>query len=221
MAKRSKTTTKSRTFKKPYVARVAFPMFSRCPFPPMLGNQLTYCEQTTITLAAGAFNKHLVSANGCYDPNITGTGNQPLYFDQLSAVYNHYTVTSSYIEFTVAGASTQHNQLTMCIYIDDDTSTVTSSASAMQRPGAVFKIVDSTIDSPPPLRLGWNCSKAFGTTTPWATPDLKGSVSANPAEQQYFVFSMTDATVQSVTYALTFKVVYNVVWDELATVAIS
>lgn len=41
------------------------------------------------------------SANGCYDPDITSTGHQPLYFDNYMAVYQKYRVNYSKIMCTV------------------------------------------------------------------------------------------------------------------------
>lgn len=45
------------------------------------------------------------SANGCYDPDTTGLGHQPMYFDNYSAVYNQYRVLKSEITVTVVNTA--------------------------------------------------------------------------------------------------------------------
>lgn len=35
---------------------------------------------------------HLFRANGIFDPDVTGTGHQPLYRDQVADLYTNYTV---------------------------------------------------------------------------------------------------------------------------------
>lgn len=60
---------------------------------------LTYCELgTTLDGGAGTAGTYVFSANGLYDPNITGVGHQPTGFDQLMAIYGSYTVTKATIK---------------------------------------------------------------------------------------------------------------------------
>lgn len=58
----------------------------------------------TITLdptSGGNIAYHTFSANGLYDPDITGVGHQPMGFDQLiGVVYNHYTVIGAKLRAT-------------------------------------------------------------------------------------------------------------------------
>jgi len=212
---------KKKQTKQQYVAKVPYPKFYKCPFPPILGNQMVYVEQTTIALTGGVFNYCFWSCNGLWDPNVTGTGTQPLYFDQLSAIYNHYTVVSSFCEFQLSGATTTHNQLFQVAYIDDDTSGAAGSASCLSRPGAVGGVCDSSVQNMPPLRLGWSAAKTFNNTQPWTDPELQGNAASNPAEQSYFVYNLSDASAQTTTYSLLVKMTFNVVWDELKTISTS
>ncbi len=63
----------------------------------ILGNRLPikFKYQTSGTLnpgVAGVAAIQVMTANGLYDPDITGVGHQPRGFDQIMALYNHYTV---------------------------------------------------------------------------------------------------------------------------------
>lgn len=68
------------------------------PFPRELTTQLTYAENFTLSSTTGIPATYLFSANGLYDPNVTGTGSQPRFFDTLcganntTAPYNNYRV---------------------------------------------------------------------------------------------------------------------------------
>jgi len=58
------------------------------PFGRTFKTQITYAENITITSTAGIPYNYLFSVNGLYDPNITGTGTQPRYFDTLCGANN-------------------------------------------------------------------------------------------------------------------------------------
>jgi len=73
------------------------------PFPREMMTQFTYADNITITSTVGAVYNYLYSTNSLYDPNVTGTGDQPRFFDTLvganssSAPYQSYRVLSSKI----------------------------------------------------------------------------------------------------------------------------
>jgi len=73
------------------------------PFPSSLRTQFTYAENITITSTVGVPYNYLYSSNSLYDPNVTGTGSQPRFFDTLmganstSAPYQNYRVFASKI----------------------------------------------------------------------------------------------------------------------------
>lgn len=79
-------------------------------FPRELRTTLRYhqnisLDPTAENLGAGGANVWVFSGNGCYDPDTTGTGHQPMYFDNLSAVYGRYVVSFSKINVTVINHS--------------------------------------------------------------------------------------------------------------------
>lgn len=64
-------------------------------FPLTLSTKLTYSADVNFSGSTTVF--HTFRANGLFDPDRTGAGLQPLYFDQLMAVYTHYRVNASKI----------------------------------------------------------------------------------------------------------------------------
>jgi len=62
-------------------------------FPIKLKARLRYSEAITLTTgAAGIAAVNQFRLNGLYDPNLTGTGHQPLGYDQITPLYNKYKV---------------------------------------------------------------------------------------------------------------------------------
>lgn len=77
-------------------------------FPKQSTVRLVYSDEVLITpsVLGGISSYFDFSANGCFDPNVSGTGHQPIGFDQWMAVYNHYSVNWSKIKVRCAYTNT-------------------------------------------------------------------------------------------------------------------
>ncbi len=62
--------------------------------------KMRYFADVELDPGAGAMAAHIFSANGLFDPDITGVGHQPYSFDQWMAVYDHYHVVGAKISVT-------------------------------------------------------------------------------------------------------------------------
>jgi len=195
----------------------------RQALPKQLMNTVTYCESTNRTVTAGVSANYQFSCNGLYDPNITGTGRQPMYFDQLSALYNHYTVLRSRILVTWSAinvSTTVGNNPVMCtLYIDDDTDTGTSNAadSASERPTAKTKVFIPVAQGTCVLTNKWDAAQTFGPN-PQGNSQLIGTASSNPTEQSYFTLVHYFPAGDTMTINIRARIEYDVVWDELTTI---
>jgi len=56
---------------------------------------------TSSTIGAGGSNRWAFSFSSCWDPDVTGTGNQPMYFDNYASIYERYKVSFAKIQVTV------------------------------------------------------------------------------------------------------------------------
>jgi len=73
---------------------------------PLLGNQfeerkmLYYEYQIPLTGTSGALDTHYFRANSVYDPDVTGTGHQPVGFDQAMLLFEQFVVFKATITVT-------------------------------------------------------------------------------------------------------------------------
>lgn len=197
--------------------------FNSNPFPPKLFNTLRYSEQVTINCvdSNNGCGTYIFSANNLYDPNYTGTGHQPLYYDQLTALYNHWTVLSSKITVVVQRASNPV-QLQAVLVLDDDASLGTANNINLltERAGSVHGSADPGNGLLLTLSKTFSAKKWFGSN-PLDNDNLQGFISAGPSEQVYYAIMVQDLTGTSQSVAAHITMEFNVIWDELTSVASS
>ncbi len=166
--------------------------FTRFPVGPnTLVRKLRYVDSVVLNASAGAAANHFFSANGLFDPDITGTGHQPLAFDQYIAMYDHYKVLSS--KMTIhplanPSASTADNQQIITIYLDDDTTGISNVNNMIEQGQTAYMVINSGASAPPK-----GISKSFLASTFFSNRlsgvSLLGTGSANPAEQCFYNIS--------------------------------
>lgn len=69
-------------------------------FPDRLRTKLHYCDVVQLSASAGSPGLWQFRMNNMFDPDLTGTGHQPQWYDQLSAVYSYYSIVGSTIKAT-------------------------------------------------------------------------------------------------------------------------
>lgn len=62
------------------------------PWPTRFETKLNYTDEFDVTVTAGVMNVYTFNANALFDPDQTGTGHQPLGFDQYAVQYSRYRV---------------------------------------------------------------------------------------------------------------------------------
>lgn len=191
------------------------------PFPLQYKATLKYCQYQQLTYASGS-TVFQFSCNSLFNPNASYTGNQPLYFDQLMAVYNHYTVVGSKCKTTCCPKIDMGTGVALILsgYIDDDTATgvVGDINLAMSRPGA--RTESGTRQVLQPITLYWSGWKTFGGN-PVGDPNMTGTVATSPAEQSFFTMSFFDFEGGSGTCGFLSEIEYTVVFDELKSMTAS
>lgn len=91
--------------------------------PDSYSVKLIYSDTQGLTSTSGALAKYQYRGNSLYDPDFTGTGNQPVGFDELMLLYNKFRVMGSKITVrATVGATTQTDDL---VVLPTVTSTLT------------------------------------------------------------------------------------------------
>ncbi len=72
------------------------------PFPFRWNTRLTYGVNVALGTVGSipTASKYRFRLNSGYDPDVTGTGEQPYQWDQMTAVYTKYIVKSAHVEIT-------------------------------------------------------------------------------------------------------------------------
>ncbi len=171
--------------------------FLRPPLQPasMRVNGMLYAEHglgLTAPVSGNAVT-YFFSANGLFDPNVTGTGHQPIGFDQQMLLYEQATVVRSAIEvvFNIGPGLT-----VMCgVALFPDTSALTDPQDLLEN--GLIKVIPVTSGSSTfqnqrmrtTVRLDCDVAKYFGRPSSQSIvndDNLYTTAAANPVEQVYY-----------------------------------
>lgn len=189
-------------------------------FPKRLTFTHKYDEHFDLTSTGGIINNFVYSCNSLYDPNVTSTGHQPIYFDQLTALYDHYTVIGAKATFTVTPLTANATGFWIGAYVDDDANTavVTGISTLAEQTTAKVVQVAPNANNTYRLTLKWSAKKVFGGSI-LGNNRLQGTAIASPTENQNFVISVQGFGNTDVTVKVKAHIEYIAVWKELREVA--
>lgn len=164
-------------------------------FPTKSQVRLRYACQVYLNPAADLVPVfYSMCANGMYDPDYTGTGHQPMGFDQWMSAYNHFQVTSSTIQVRwVPTAASSVAPGVFGVILDDDQTPpyIGGDYYTLLETGrtghASYGLVEGIGKGKNPIvRKTFNARKFFGSK--FLEGDLKyaGNTGTNPAETAFF-----------------------------------
>lgn len=187
-------------------------------FPARLRTKLRYVQVGTLALpASNAGVTQQFSLNSLFDPTVSGAASRhPMYWDQLSVVYNKYTVHNCYWKLTLTGAGSATPPVVFGVYYEDNT-TITPAAMVqiMEQPTAVYKITSNGFGSGlcPTIRGAWSASKEFGHPV-IGNDDIGALITASPVTQKFLtVFANGSPQAGTVTQSFYIELVYDTEWE--------
>lgn len=129
-------------------------------FPRVRVVRHKYVENITIPAAsaAGLLRQYNYCCNSMFDPNSTGVGHQPLFRDEMAAVYTKYTVVSSYIKVTLSQTDT--DQQNWGIVCSKDTTLNVNPTVILEEYGGNKPFIPAQRNSPKILTKSYS-AKAF------------------------------------------------------------
>jgi hypothetical protein len=167
-------------------------------FPASITKRLRYSTSFATASTAGAITSTQVfRANDLFDPDFTGTGHQPMGFDQLMTWYNHFVVVSAKITCIFKGSAANSGPMTVCIRIDGDSTPITVIDRIVEIGGCVTADLEMKggYGSCKKLSLLADICKLQGVSRGAITsdPSLQGNAAAAPAEVTYFHITSWDS----------------------------
>lgn len=202
----------------PVVPRIATGNRTMFGFPPRLLTKLRYADTFNVTSLSGSLAKWVLSMNGIYDPDITGTGHQPLYYDTYASIYNHYSVVSS--KLTVSFANMYASTAAEVGVILNDDSTATSSYSTIREQNTGKSVLLAPLSgglSVKTLTLNFDCKRDLGID-PYTSEAYKTPVGQNASEDSDGIIWAAPAdTTSSGTVQAIVMIEYLVLFSELTT----
>lgn len=198
--------------------RKAIPLGNRFKFTTR------YVEDTlSINASAGTLAAFVFTANGLYDPNTTGVGHQPLGFDQLMTMYEHYTVIASKISVWFDNEDATNSQV-VGIALSSTDSVLTDSREYIENGNVVWRCINKAGEDKSSIQLKKKCSvKNFlGRPNILSEDSCRGTVANNPTEQCYYhVFAASTTNVDPGIVRLFVTIDYIAILTEPKKLALS
>lgn len=189
-------------------------------FPKKMVVTHKYREAFDLTSTTGLLGTYLFRCNGMFDPNFSGTGHQPMYYDQLTPLYDHFCVIGSKIKLTLTPSTVTTFPSRIVAFVNDDTSVTGTTVDTIseQSQAKQIKQIPAGNNSVIILTLNWSAKKYFGGSV-LSNPELQGSAGADPTEQSTYVIAVQAYGANSLSYLVQAEIEYIAVWKELKDVA--
>ncbi len=178
------------------------------PRLPLFGlktrRMIRYEESLTLTGSASNVYAYIFSANGCYDPNITGTGHQPMGFDLMMLLYDHYTCVRSRMTLHAWNTlATQPIKVGIAVISSPSDYSVNYQTN-IENGQIVYATLSPAGAANAFARLEQKVDLAAinGVQQLLDSHDMRGDSANNPAEQTYFAIEIWNP--QSATVAIAY-----------------
>lgn len=157
-------------------------------FPPSITKTLRYSTTFAAASASGAISSTQVfRANDLFDPDYSGTGHQPMGFDQLMLWYNHFTVRTAKITLLCQNLG---SATVVCLRVDGDLTPITVIDRVVEIGGCVLETLEGkgVTGANKKVSMSVDIARLQGVSQKTITADanLRGTAAASPSEVTYF-----------------------------------
>lgn len=173
-----------------------------------------FTRAAAVTGGAGTAGSYVFSANGLFDPDITGTGGQPMGFDQMMLFYNHYTVTRARVRILATNTGAY---ATAAVAVSGSATALTSIEQIVEQGKVTFTNLEqkAVARSNGMLQASVNLAQFQGLVNVVDDPDMRGDAASNPTEQVYFIVYVWNGVDTSVpTIVCQVLVEYDTIFHE-------
>lgn len=173
-------------------------------FPNSIITTMRYAAVYSLTSDTGTTTSQVWRANGCFDPDYSGTGHQPMFFDEYAAVYNYYTVLGSKIKVTLHNASDY--AATVCLQGSSNSSLSSTVTNYLEQNNGVNTIIGNKYAEPITLFMTYSPEENMGQAVKNDGSSMT-SVGADPsAGEGTYYYGLLATCVSSNTAVITAQV---------------
>lgn len=223
-----KIKTKKKTTKKKIVKKTTKPKITKQMTTVKMGSGLPkkivvthkYNEFVQLYNVSGVTQHYMFSCNGMYDPNLSATGHQPLYFDQFVSLYDHYTVIGSKITWKIAQNNVNQYVTKVALWINDDVTTTPTYEALSEQAGSKELIIPAGSTDVYTRTMNWSAKKSFGGAI-LGNSLFRGTSTTNPSEVSVFQISAYQPAASPIALDVDVTIEYIAVWTELKDIASS
>lgn len=176
----------------------------------MLYVKLNYVDTIKISNASLPYFTYVFRGNSLFDPDFTGTGHQPLYYDQYSLLYARYRVLASSIKLDVINNSGNGTMYYVAEPNTDTTGTTSVSVIYEQSRASAPKIVSIAARLGSRMKRYASTRKVCGLTKSQLYDDTFAALtSTNPGNVWYWnlLFESVDQSTEVIGYFI-IKITY-------------
>lgn len=146
-----------------------------------------------------------------FDPNYSGAGHQPIGFDQIMPMYDHYTVIGARVKVTASNLD--RDPQILILQVKDGISLSTNITEMIENGRTNFKTLGGVESSASQKTLTANfSSKRFFSRNPMASDKNQGTISSSPAENAFLHITVAPTTDGDNTE----KVIYSIIIEYIA-----
>lgn len=171
--------------------------------------KMRYSEDINLgTGVGGLLYNYDFRANSIFDPNLTGSGHQPLGHDQWAQFYDHYVVLGAKMRVTFTNPS--NTDTSFCaIAVQDMANTMSNQAHIREQPRSRWTLVPNQGgNNQKSLVCNYSAKKFFGAKSVVTWDKLGSAMGNNPTEDALFRIFYQNATSTS-----SYNIVANVIID--------
>lgn len=182
-------------------------------FPDHYNTKLMYTEQITFSGSANPAIQ-LYNTNSLYDPNSTGAGHQPRYFDQLAYVYRGYTVTACKVDMEIVNQSDTAVFASWGMF-DNNPGSITADNLRETKYGHGCALQRSTGGGMTRKSQYMTTAQIMGEDDILGDAQYEGTITSHPPDLSFFCFRVISADgITSCAVYVRFNITYWVQWRD-------
>lgn len=176
--------------------------------------KMRYFSQISLNAPSGGLpSQHVFRTGDLFDPDLTGTGGQPMGFDELNALYNNYYVRSAHMKaiFTATGTSADTSTYIVSLTHSPDNWSNADAGRIIESKRGKWGFL-STSDAVGYKTLTCTAYPAAMLKLPYRNSELIGENAGSPNKTSYFIVNAipqapgTDAGTIRVTCTIDYLV---------------